>query len=96
MRMNLTPQLTNQLLAPQIPETIWGKCFKGKKIRGISEPDLLDHINCTMVCLTCAILCHTLRAWPTGVYLETCDFKLEAVGGEPDPEPDVLSFRLGC
>jgi len=96
MRMNLTQQVTNRFLAAQIPEAIWGKYFKGKKMCGISEPDFLDRINGTMVCLTCAILCHTLRAWQTGVHLETCDFKLEAVGGEPDPEPGVLSFRLGC
>jgi len=37
-----------------------------------------------MVCLTCAILGHTLRAWQTGVHLEKWDFKPEAVGGEPD------------
>jgi len=63
---------------------------------GISEPDFLGRINGIMVCLTCAILCHTLRAWQTEVHLETCDFKPEAVAGEPDPEPGVLSFRLRC
>jgi len=86
----------NQFLVPQIPEALWGKYFKGKKMCGISEPDFLDRINGTMVCLTCAILCHTLRAWQTGVHLETCDFKPEAVGGEPHPEPGLLSFQLGC
>jgi len=95
MRMNLTQQVRNRFLAPQIPEPIWGKYFKGKKIFGISEPDFLGQINGTMVCLTCAILCHTLRAWQTGVYLETCNFRHEALGGEPDPEPGILSFRLG-
>jgi len=96
MRMNMTQQITNRFLAPQIPEAIWGKYFKGKKMFGISEPDFLGRINGIMVCLTCAILCHTLRAWQTGVHLETCDFKPEAVAGEPDPEPGVLSFRLRC
>jgi len=95
MRMNLTQQETNRFLAPQIPEAIWGKYFKGKKLYGISETDFLGGINDTMVCLTCAILCHTLRAWQTGVYLETCDFRPEAVGGEPDREPGMLSFRRG-
>jgi len=96
MRMNMTQQITNRLLGPQIPEAIWGKYFKGKKMCGISEPDFLGRINGIMVCLTCAILCHTLRAWQTGVHLETCDFKPEAVAGEPDPESGVLSFRLRC
>jgi len=96
MNMNLTQPVTNRFLAPQIPEVIWGKYFKGKKMFGISEPDFLGRINGTMVCLTCAILSHTLRARQTGVYLETCAFRPEAVGGEPDPEPGILSFRLGC
>jgi len=96
MRMNMTQQITNGLLAPQIPEAIWGKYFKGKKMFGISERDFLGRINGIMVCLTCAILGHTRRAWQTGVHLETCDFKPQAVAGEPDPEPGVLSFRLRC
>jgi len=90
MRMDLTQQVTNRFLAPQIPEAIWGKYFKGRKMRGIAEPDFLGRINGTMVCLTCAILCHTLRAWQTGIYLETCVLKPDAVAGEPDPEPGVL------
>jgi len=90
MRMDLTKQVTNRFLAPQIPEAIWRKYFKGRKMRGIPEPDFLGHINGTMVCLTCAILCHTLRAWHTGIYLETWVFKPDAVAGEPDPEPGVL------
>jgi len=63
---------------------------------GISEPDFLGRINGIIVCLTCGIRCHTLRAWQTGVHLETCDFKPEAIAGEPDAEPGVLSFQLGC
>jgi len=90
IRMDLTQQVTNRFLAPQIPEPIWGKSFKGRKMRGIAEPDFLGRINRTMVCLTCAMLCHTLRAWQTGIYLETCVFKPDAVAGEPDPEPRVL------
>jgi len=90
IRMDLTPQVTNRFLAPQIPEAIWGKYFKGRKMRGIPEPDFLGRINGTMVGLTCAILCHTRRAWQTGIYLETCVFKPDEVAGEPDPEPGVL------
>ena len=63
---------------------------------GISEPDFLGGMNGNMVCLTCAILCHTPQAWQTGVDLETWDLKPEDVAGEPDPEPGVRSFRLTC
>ena len=90
LRMHLTQQVTNRFLAPQIPVAIWGKYFNGRKMSGIAEPNFLGRINGTMVCLTCAILCHTLRAWQTGIYLETCVFKPDAVAGEPDPEPGVL------
>jgi len=90
MHMDLTQQVTNPFLGPQIPQAIWGKYFKGRKMPGIAKPDFLGRINGTMVCLTCAILCHTLLAWQTGIYLETCVFKPDAVAGEPDPEPRVL------
>ena len=88
--MDLTQQVTNRFLAPQVPEAIWGTYLKGRKMYGIAEPDFLCRINRTMVCLTCAILCHTLRAGQTGIYLETCVFKPDAVGGELDPEPGVV------
>jgi len=90
MRMDLTQQVTKRFFAPLIPEAIWGKYFKGRKMPGIAEPDFLGRINATMVCFPCAILCHTLRAWQTRIYLETCVFKPDAVAGQPDPEPGVL------
>jgi len=90
MHIDLTQQVTNRFFAPQIPEAIWGKYLKDSKMRRIAEPDLLGRINGTMVCLTCAILCHTLRALQTRIYLETCVFKPDAVAGESDPEPGVL------
>jgi len=89
MRMDLTQQVMNRFLAPQISEAIWGKYFKGRKMRVIAQPDFLGRINGTMVCLTCAILCHTRRAWPTGIYFETSVFKPDVVAGGPDPEPGV-------
>jgi len=60
MRMKMTQQIMNRFLEPQIPEAIWGTYFKGKKMFGISESDYLARINGIMVCLTCAIPCHTV------------------------------------
>ena len=57
----------------------------------IVEPDFLGRINSTMICLTCAILCHTLRAWQTGVFVEPCELKPDAVGGQLEPEPTSCS-----
>ena len=42
----------------------------------------VELINDTMVCLTCAILCHTLRAWRTGVLQDPPDFKRDVVRGK--------------
>jgi len=58
---------------------------------GIVEPDFLGCINGTMICLTCAILCHTLRAWQTGVCKESGEFKPDVVGGQLEPEPTSYS-----
>jgi len=44
------------------PKAIWGKYFEGRRIRGIMDPAFLGRINSTMICLTSAIICHTLRA----------------------------------
>ena len=75
-------EVTFRFLAPQIAEAIWGKYFEGIRMLGIAEPDFLGRINGTMICLTCGILCHTLRAWKNGAYKDPGDFKSEAVGGE--------------
>jgi len=54
-------------------------------MRVIIDPAFLGRINGIMICLTCAIICHALRAWQTGVYKDQGDFKPEAAGGEPEP-----------
>ena len=86
----LNPESNKSIPHAPDPKPIWGKYFLGRKIRGIAEPNFLCCINGTMVCLACAILYHTLRAWQTRIYHETCVFKQDAVGGEPDPEPGVV------
>ena len=62
-----------------------GKYFEGRRMRGIIDPAFLGRINGTMICLMCAIICHALRAWQTGVDKDQGDFKPEAAGGEPEP-----------
>jgi len=81
----LTQKITNRFLTPQIPEAIRGKYFEGRRMRGIIDPAFLGRINGTMICLTCAIICHARSAWQTGVYKNQGDFKPEAAGGEPEP-----------
>ena len=58
---------------------------------GIVEPNFLGRINGTMICLTCAILCHTLQIWQTEVYKESGEFNPDPVGDQPEPEPTSYS-----
>ena len=37
---------------PQIPEAIWGRYFRARKMRGIVKPDFLGRINGTMISIT--------------------------------------------
>jgi len=50
-------------------------------MQGMLDPKFLKRINGTMVCLTCAILCHSLRSLQTGVYKKPPNFIPEVVGG---------------
>ena len=91
--MNLIQEVTFRFRAPQIAEAIWGKYFEGIRMRGIAEPDFLRCINGMMICLTCAILYHTLQAWKNGAYKDPGDYKPEAVGGE-SPIITLVYLRL--
>jgi len=57
-------------------------------MQGMLDPKFLKRINGTMVCLTCAILRHSLRALQTGVYKKPPNFNPEA-----SPSSGILS---GC
>lgn len=76
-----TQSITFRFLAPQIADAIYGKYYDGVRMQGILDPGFLKRINATMICLTCAMLCHALRAWQTGLYKRPSDFKPELVGG---------------
>jgi len=69
-----------RFLAPLIADTIYGKYFTGKRKLGMLDPEFINRVNRTMVCLTCAILYHQLRAYRLGVYQDPPDFKPDAVG----------------
>jgi len=79
-------KISKRFLASQIPKAIWGKFFEGSRMREIIDPAFLGHINGTMIWLTCAIICHALRAWQTGVYKDqaTSSLKPPEVSQNPD------------
>ena len=38
------------------------------------DPECLEKINSTFLCLTTAILCHALRCWQTGLLIDEVHF----------------------
>ena len=50
-----------RFLAPQIPDQIFAQFYSGKKRRGRMDPEFLEKIYPTFLCLTTTILCHALR-----------------------------------
>ena len=74
---NSLQHLRLRFLAPQIVTIIYGKYYAGKRMRGSVDKGFKDKINGNFLCLISAAICHTLRAWQTGTYLEPRDFKRE-------------------
>ena len=81
LTMGRMQPISFRFLAPQIADAVYGKYFDGKRMQGMLDLEFINRVNGTLVCLTCAILCHHLRAWRTGVFQDPPDFKLDAVGG---------------
>ena len=71
-----------RFLAPQIAGAIYIKYFNGIKMQGMVDPGFLERINGRMIGLTCAMLCHALRALQTRNYKTPMDFKHDVVGGK--------------
>ena len=68
-------------LAAQIGDAIYGKYCKGKSHLGMLHLEFIRRLNRIMVCLTCSIPCHQLRAYRLAVYHVPRHFKSEGVGG---------------
>ena len=71
-----------RFLAPQIADAIYLKYFDRIKMQEIVDPVFLEQINYTIICLTCAMLCHALRALQSEIYKKPLDFKHDVVGGK--------------
>ena len=79
LRMQWIQPISFRFLVPQIADAIYGKYFNGKRKLGMLDPEFMNRVTGTMVCLTCAILCHRLCAYQLGVYHDPPDFKHDAV-----------------
>jgi len=60
-------------------------------MQGMLDPKFLKRTNGTMVCPTCAIPCHSLRALQTRVYEKAPNCNPEVVGGARVP---IIAFVL--
>ena len=47
------------------------------------DPELPEMINPTFLCLTTAILCHALRCWQTGLFIDEVHFTHSNSQGKP-------------
>ena len=81
LTIDWTQAISCRFLAPQIADAIYGKYFDRKRMQWILDPELINRVNGTLVCLICAILCHYLRAWRAGVFQDPPDIKPDAEGG---------------
>jgi len=63
-----------RFLAPQIPGVIFAQCYSGPKRKGMTDDGFLDKIDGPFICLTAAILCHSLRCWRTGICINNVAF----------------------
>ena len=47
------------------------------------DPEFLEKINPTFLCLTTAILCHVLHCWKTGLFINEGHFTRSNLRGKP-------------
>jgi len=48
----------------------------------MTDEGFLDKIDCPFICLTAAILCHSLRCWWTGICIDNVAFTRATSGGK--------------
>jgi len=95
LTMTWMQPISCRFLAPQIADAIYCKYFNGKRKLEMLDPEFINRVNGTMVCLTCAILCHQLRAYRLRVHQDPPDFKPDAGGvRRPSLSPPSLVFVL--
>ena len=71
----LDQELQDRFAAQEIAEVIYHRYFSGTKMRGQRDPKFLEDINGTFVCLVCASMQHSLKAYRSGAFIEPPDFK---------------------
>jgi len=71
-----------RFVAPQIPGAIFAQYYAGPKRKGTTDYGFLDKIEGPFICLTAAILCHSLRCWQTDIFIDNVAFTQPNSGGK--------------
>jgi len=68
-------------LAPQNPSVIFALFYSSPKRRGMTDARFLSKIYGPFIYLTAAMVCHSLRCWPTGIFIDKVVFTRSNAGG---------------
>ncbi|KAI5846451.1 hypothetical protein DFP73DRAFT_525947 [Morchella snyderi] len=63
-----------RFLAPEIIDILYYKYFDGVRMRGVKDPEFLERITPTFICLILTAIWHGIRAWSTGTYVKPDHF----------------------
>ncbi|KAI5846219.1 hypothetical protein DFP73DRAFT_525735 [Morchella snyderi] len=64
-----------RFLAPEIIDILYYKYFDGVRMRGVKDPEFLERITPTFICLISTAIWHGIRAWSTGTYVKPDHFE---------------------
>ncbi|KAI5839627.1 hypothetical protein DFP73DRAFT_598615 [Morchella snyderi] len=64
-----------RFLAPEIIDILYYKYFDGVRMRGVKDPEFLERITPTFICLISTAIWHGIRAWSTGTYVKPDHFQ---------------------
>ncbi|KAI5838480.1 hypothetical protein DFP73DRAFT_600012 [Morchella snyderi] len=69
------PTYRLRFLAPEIIDILYYKYFDGVRMRGVKDPEFLEQITPTFICLISTAIWHGIRAWSTGTYVKPGHFQ---------------------
>ncbi|KAH0609144.1 uncharacterized protein H6S33_001372 [Morchella sextelata] len=64
-----------RLLAPEIVDILYFKYLHGIRMRGVRDPEFLERITPTLICLISMAICHGIWAWSIGTYVKPDHFQ---------------------
>jgi len=104
-RLSLTPAkksiqyggqaVSLRFLAPQIPSLIFAQFYSSPKRRGVTDARFLGKIDSLFICLTAAMVCHSLRCWRTGIFIDKVVFTRSNAGDKTNRADLWLSVVSG-